>query len=278
MKPLSFSFLFLCALSACVGRHLIGDTGPNPPDASTPDSSTSSKVCGGLANLPCPSGYWCDVPPGANGQCGFFDQTGTCVPTGTGCIAVSIPVCGCDGKNYGNDCERQNASAQLAHKGLCSAPRRCGYSSCMCDPGQICQSGICVAVAKTCRSNDECAANQYCAFADGECLLNCDTKGTCQPRPTGCPKNMMTVCGCDGMDYGNSCFAAMAGASVEKQGRCAAPLADCSMLNEAECHTRSDCAAGYDRSCDCDCLGADYYLGCANCPKSCFPFAGCKKL
>lgn len=34
-------------------------------------------------------------------------------------MRVSRPVCGCNGKTYANDCERQKAKVQLDHVGAC---------------------------------------------------------------------------------------------------------------------------------------------------------------
>lgn len=60
--------------------------------------------CGGADNVKCASGLWCDRKPGT---CSSADAPGTCVKLHTiVCDAIFIPVCGCDGKDYGNDCDR----------------------------------------------------------------------------------------------------------------------------------------------------------------------------
>lgn len=58
----------------------------------------------------------CDVPPGS---CGRVDDFGECVKVPDVCMTVEIPVCGCDGKTYTNDCFRLKAGARKAHGGAC---------------------------------------------------------------------------------------------------------------------------------------------------------------
>ena len=43
-------------------------------------------------------------------MCGIADGSGVCRPRPQGCTADCPGVCGCDGKTYGNDCERQAAA------------------------------------------------------------------------------------------------------------------------------------------------------------------------
>jgi hypothetical protein len=78
----------------------------------------SAQSCGGIAGLTCPSGQWCDPQP-AN-ACGGADLLGVCKDPGFVCAQVYIPVCGCDGKTYGNDCMRVQSKVQLAHEGACA--------------------------------------------------------------------------------------------------------------------------------------------------------------
>jgi|HubBroStandDraft_4_1064222.scaffolds.fasta_scaffold294753_2 hypothetical protein len=72
--------------------------------------------CGGMAGPRCDEGLWCEKPPGT---CYLSDLPGTCAKASEICAQIYDPVCGCDGRTYGNDCERRFRSIQLRHRGRC---------------------------------------------------------------------------------------------------------------------------------------------------------------
>jgi hypothetical protein len=74
------------------------------------------EACGGPTGITCNSALWCQK---AEGQCAAADAPGKCDKPVTFCMRVSRPVCGCNGKTYANDCERQRVKVQLDHTGAC---------------------------------------------------------------------------------------------------------------------------------------------------------------
>src|SRR6185369_12913237 len=94
-----------------------------------------SKKCGGLIGAVCGAGDYCEYK--ASQACGFADQQGTCQPKPQACAEIFSPVCGCNGKDYGNACEANGAGTSVAHNGACaSAGARCGNGT--CGAGTVC--------------------------------------------------------------------------------------------------------------------------------------------
>jgi hypothetical protein len=81
-------------------------------DSGINKSCTKSGQCG--------PGQFCKFALG----CGE-DGPGTCADRPKLCPEYYSPVCGCDGKTYGNPCEAESVGVSVDHSGECNAPKTC---------------------------------------------------------------------------------------------------------------------------------------------------------
>ncbi len=179
------------------------------------------KVCGGIRGIPCAIlGEFCSLPLGAC-CCDFMGQ---CTARPDSCVAVSNPVCGCDGGTYGSECEAAMAGVSIEHRGECES--RCGR------PG-----------------DPSCPPGSFCKFPAGACYT--PAGGVCTQLGANCPDVPEPVCGCDGLTYPSACHATyLEGVSIYYDGQCfqhlplddrqpsctACPVADCSGCAAGACH------------------------------------------
>ena len=148
--------------------------------------------CGGYAGIGCAEGETCNKQ-GCNSE-----PTGECVPTPDVCAQVVMPVCGCDGVTYTNDCHRIQAGVSFDHDGQCeqAPPVQCGANTCA--SGQVCcneSCGICAAPGESCSKRmctpmacgpTTCASDQVCCNEScGICTAPGEfcTQQVCGPTP-----------------------------------------------------------------------------------------------
>jgi len=203
-------------------------------------------VAADLADMCQNPGDFCQLEVGAcNAKSGIHH--GKCVDTAEYgmCTFQYLPVCGCDGNDYANECAAYGAGVSVSRSGRCDAkPVPIATAAPLVDSG----------APSSCRTEtgigagDTCPSGYFCQLADGVCkddntldLVGVLYDGVCAEIYDVCFDLYDPVCGCDGREYSNSCYAHSSGVSVSSSTSCLADVSNLEVEKGGDCPDENQC-------------------------------------